>query len=118
MCHASGTSADTTAPALAAALVREMGRQVSAAGLAPSSLRWVRVYYPEAVWAREQVVTAVSAALEALVPHFPVCFIPVLGAVVGSSETRVTPSTTLALHFCCLSLLQMRTEAWLAKAGR
>jgi enamine deaminase RidA (YjgF/YER057c/UK114 family) len=118
MCHAGSASADASASSLAAALVREMRRLVSAAGLAPSSLRWVRVYYPEAVWTREHVVAAVSTALEAFVPQFPICFVPALGAVVGSSEERATPSSTLALHFCVLSLLQMRTEAWLAKAGR
>jgi len=118
VCHASSASADASAPSLAAALVREMRRLVSAADLAPSSLRWVRVYYPEAVWTREHVVAAVSTALEAFVPQFPICFVPVLGAVVGSSEARATPSSTLALHFCVLGLLQMRTEAWLAKAGR
>ena len=88
-----------------------------------SSLVSVRVYYPVGRWEREAVVTAVSVAMAALQPHFPVIFLPVLACSVSSVSKGGTPSQdeadddrgegdNLAAHFFCADLLQMRSESW------
>jgi hypothetical protein len=59
---------------------------------AASSLVSVRVYYPVGRWEREAVVAAVSVAMAALQPHFPVIFLPVLACSVSSPGA--TPAST------------------------